>query len=683
MKRILLILLFSILTVIVNAQTSVYNPQTIGLDNRNQVAKKSLQAGSSSTDTFVVKGKTILDNLRGFGTGIVGIDNIGKLSWHYDPTTCATTSTTTRSVCEFYSFNGTTYTNTGIYKYVTTNAAGCDSTATLNLTIKRSSTASFAVDICGCYFWHDNFYCSSGTYVFTDIHGAANGCDSTETLYLIISPICPDSCYYSCGQVDSAIAAGGGAYLPLAGGTMDNGSHIYFGSGGQNISQGTFDNGTGGDSGISLNCAVGYELNWQGGHMTSSYNNGANFVPLQVDSGLLVHGQVGVATAVFNGGTGIEMNGGCNTIGTTDDNDLVIKRNNVLSGLLNSSNSNTSWGVQALLSNTTGSGNTALGANALVGNTEGQNNTALGLAALQGNVTGFFNTAVGSLASANNISGSDNAAFGYRALYQDTGNANTAVGNYSLENNVSGNFNTSIGYSSMGGNNTGSYNTTIGSNSFTINISGSENTMIGHGADVLDTSLTGSTAIGSGAKVGVDYGLILGDTANAKVGIHTGFPLYPLDVHGQFKLADGTEGVNKVLTSDVNGLASWSDNNTVVAHYDSAGATGAIASLATYTPSSNGTFAISGHVNVTAIVTNVITFKVSYTDENSNSVTQIIPLTLATTGVVGTTATTAFQHSAITINIRCKSGSAITVLTTATGVGSETYDVGGVITKLY
>jgi hypothetical protein len=83
-----------------------------------------------------------------------------------------------------------------------------------------------------------------------------------------------------------------GIYLPLAGGTMNNASHIYFGLGGQNISQGTFDNGTGGDSGISLNCAIGYELNWQGGHLTASYNSGANFVPLQVDSGLKVSGSL-------------------------------------------------------------------------------------------------------------------------------------------------------------------------------------------------------------------------------------------------------------------------------------------------------------------------------------------------------------------------------------------------------
>jgi hypothetical protein len=67
--------------------------------------------------------------------------------------------------------------------------------------------------------------------------------------------------------------SGGGPFLRLAGGTMNPGASIFFGTGGQNISQGSFDNNTGGNNGISLNCAVGYELNWQGGHLCS-YSSG-------------------------------------------------------------------------------------------------------------------------------------------------------------------------------------------------------------------------------------------------------------------------------------------------------------------------------------------------------------------------------------------------------------------------
>ena len=84
-----------------------------------------------------------------------------------------------------------------------------------------------------------------------------------------------------------------GSYLPLSGGTMDTGAYIYFGTGGQNISQGSFDNSTGGNNGISLNCAVGYELNWQGGHLSNrtggSYQNLIFDSPLQVGIGTLVY----------------------------------------------------------------------------------------------------------------------------------------------------------------------------------------------------------------------------------------------------------------------------------------------------------------------------------------------------------------------------------------------------------
>ena len=50
------------------------------------------------------------------------------------------------------------------------------------------------------------------------------------------------------------------------------------------LMQGTFDNSTGGQSGISLYCAVGYELNWQGGHLISTSNNGVTASNILCDS---------------------------------------------------------------------------------------------------------------------------------------------------------------------------------------------------------------------------------------------------------------------------------------------------------------------------------------------------------------------------------------------------------------
>ena len=53
----------------------------------------------------------------------------------YNASLCATTSTTTVNAYSSYSWNGYTYTTPGTYIYHTTNAAGCDSIATLVLNI--------------------------------------------------------------------------------------------------------------------------------------------------------------------------------------------------------------------------------------------------------------------------------------------------------------------------------------------------------------------------------------------------------------------------------------------------------------------------------------------------------------------------------------------------------------------
>ena len=57
---------------------------------------------------------------------------------------------------------------------------------------------------------------------------------------------------------------GGGDFLPLAGGTMDEGADIFFDNGSK-LSEGAYDEGTGGNGGIARTCAVGYEDKWEAG----------------------------------------------------------------------------------------------------------------------------------------------------------------------------------------------------------------------------------------------------------------------------------------------------------------------------------------------------------------------------------------------------------------------------------
>jgi hypothetical protein len=142
---------------------------------------------------------------------------------------------------------------------------------------------------------------------------------------------------------------------------------------------------------------------------------------------------------------------------------------------------------------------------------------------MQNNTTGGNNTANGQRALYNNSTGSNNTANGYQALYFNSGSSNTALGYRTLYNNINGNNNTALGYN----------------------------------ADVIGFSLSNATAIGNNAHVSQSNSLVLGDTTNVNVGIGTGAPTKKLDIRGAVRIVDGTQGANKVLTSDANGNASW------------------------------------------------------------------------------------------------------------------------------
>jgi hypothetical protein len=98
-------------------------------------------------------------------------------------------STVSVTACDTYTWaqNGATYTTSGTHTAVIPNAAGCDSTITLNLTIKNSTAATVAHTACDSYTWPINgaTYTTSGTH--TAIIPNAVGCDSVITLNLTIN----------------------------------------------------------------------------------------------------------------------------------------------------------------------------------------------------------------------------------------------------------------------------------------------------------------------------------------------------------------------------------------------------------------------------------------------------------------------------------------------------------------
>lgn len=124
--------------------------------------------------------------------------------------------------------------------------------------------------------------------------------------------------------------------------------------------------------------------------------------------------------------------------------------------------------------------NTTYGDNALRSNTSGTNNTGIGYEALRENTTGFKNIAVGSGALLANTTGNNNIGIGLQALYNTTtATGNTAVGNEALRV-TNGNNNTGVGYQVLTDNSTGSKNSALGATTFSGNFTGS--VILGYGA---------------------------------------------------------------------------------------------------------------------------------------------------------------------------------------------------------
>jgi len=122
---------------------------------------------------------------------------------------------------------------------------------------------------------------------------------------------------------------------------------------------------------------------------------------------------------------------------------------------------------------------------------------------------------------------------------QAFGNNSMALGHSS---NVSGQYAAAIGYNSKAS----QQNTTaLGSNSNAVG--------------------QNSTAIGYQAKSNTAYSIVLGNNVSAsnwegsKVGIGTSDPTAKLHVNGTLRYVNGSQGANKILTSDANGNANWNN----------------------------------------------------------------------------------------------------------------------------
>ena len=157
----------------------------------NTPTSGSVSASSCESYTWPNNGQTYTSSgaYTATMTNASGCDSLVTLNLTILNSSSPTTQT--ESACGTYVWpaNGQSYSSSGMYTTTLTNAAGCDSTVTLDLTILTGTTGSENVTACGSYFWPASgmTYTSAGTYTATLTN--AEGCDSTATLVLTMNSV--------------------------------------------------------------------------------------------------------------------------------------------------------------------------------------------------------------------------------------------------------------------------------------------------------------------------------------------------------------------------------------------------------------------------------------------------------------------------------------------------------------
>ena len=151
------------------------------------VSASTLTASFCSGDTYAFNGEELSAGgvYTALLTNAVGCDSTVTLTL----TELATSQTLVEAtICEgeAYPFEGGDYIESGVYEVTYANAAGCDSTITLNLTVLPNLGETLNVTICEeeTYEFYGETLAESGVY--TQVFPGSNGCDSTITLNLTV-----------------------------------------------------------------------------------------------------------------------------------------------------------------------------------------------------------------------------------------------------------------------------------------------------------------------------------------------------------------------------------------------------------------------------------------------------------------------------------------------------------------
>lgn len=295
-----------------------------------------------------------------------------------------------------------------------------------------------------------------------------------------------------------------------------------------------------------------------------------------------------------NNNSGWNLNGNAITagqfIGTTNDQNLILRRNNIRAGFI--SNNITAFGVNSLGGPVSSlpSGNSVFGVESMFQSISGINNSAFGHRSLRGNQGGNSNVAIG-YESLHNTNGNNNVGIGFASLSNDLGGeGNTGLGfhtnvaTHHLNNataigaNAQVSASNSLVLGSINGVNgaTADVNVGIGTtsplnklhlhtNSGNLNLIQFSNS--GSGTSATDGFLIGINSTGeagiintSGGRINFNDQLYIdGD----KLGIGDSNPTEKLHIVGSLRMVDGNEAIGRVMVSNANGTATWTDNTAV------------------------------------------------------------------------------------------------------------------------
>ncbi|MBK7852806.1 MAG: metallophosphoesterase [Bacteroidetes bacterium] len=199
------------------------------LSTDNGSSWSNISGATSASLSFVVSASDNGKRYRAIWSNVSGQDTTSPAILTVNT---STSSTTTLTACGSYVWNGFTYTNSGIYSISGfTNAAGCDSTAQLNLTISNLNISESHSAI-SCFGGSSSVTISAqggtapynGTGVFSQTAGTttytvtdATGC----TASIVVTLLQPSalSIYYSVDSVTSIGGSDGGINVIVSGGT--------------------------------------------------------------------------------------------------------------------------------------------------------------------------------------------------------------------------------------------------------------------------------------------------------------------------------------------------------------------------------------------------------------------------------------------------------------------------------